>query len=256
MNAKKQKSSSCDDGNSRKGLRVRDLFFFVFFFMFWATSFLYSLVALLAIVAKLPFLPYLPNSPNFKGYLTALYFCCAVGDCGKIAIFTIFERIRQCPQLLWATTLLCAFVALLAIVASFSCLPYLPNSSVSPTFIGYLIPLCFSYPVPDRGKIVIFAIFATFARIANFYDPSLCFVLSLPCWQLWQNCQSWHICQIPQYRQLISLCFRCPVGDCGKIAIFAILAKNGRYRQLLWAVSFLCAFFAPMAIVAKLSFSP
>ena len=63
----------------------------------------------------------------------------------------------------------------------------------------------------DCGKIVIFAIFAKFASIANFYGPPHCFVL-------------------------------CPVGDCGKIVIFSIyFCQICQYRQLLWAPLLLSA---------------
>ena len=82
---------------------------------------------------------------------------------------------------------------MLAILAKLSFLPYLPNSPVSPTFMGppHCFVLCL---VGDSGKIVIFAIFAKFASIANFYGPSHCFVL-------------------------------CLVGDSGNNVIFAIFAK-------------------------------
>ena len=112
---------------------------------------------------------------------------------------------------------------MLAILAVLSFLPYLPNWPVSPTFMGppHCFVLCL---VGDSGKIVIFAIFAKFAIIANFYGaPSL--LCALPCWRLWQNCHFRHICQI------------------------------GQYRQLLWAPSLLCAY-AMLAILAKLSFLP
>ena len=83
--------------------------------------------------------------------------------------------------------------AMLAIAAKLSFLPYLPNLPVSPTFMGP--PHCFVLcHVGDSGKIVIFAIFAKFASIANFCGPPHCFVL-------------------------------CLVGDCGKIVNFAIFAK-------------------------------
>ena len=177
-------------------------------------------------------------------------------------------------------------------VAKLSFSPYLPNSALSPTFMGPLY--CFVlWLVGDCGKIVILAIFAKFAAFANFYGaPSLLCVL--PRWRLWQNCHFRHICQIRCLRQLlwgsfIALCFvLCLVGDCGKIVIFAIFAKFGafanfygapillcalprwrlwqnchfrlicqirRFRQLLWGpYTALC--FASLAIVAKLSFSP
>ena len=119
---------------------------------------------MLAILAKLSFSPYLPNSPvspTFMGPLIALCF------------------------------------AMLAILAKLSFLPYLPNSPVSPTFMGppHCFVLCL---VGDSGKIVIFAIFAKFASIANFYGaPSL--LCALPCWRFWQNCHFCHICQIRHY---------------------------------------------------------
>ena len=73
-------------------------------------------------------------------------------------------------------------------------------------------PHCFVLcPVGDCGKIVIFAIFAKFASIANFCGPPHCFVL-------------------------------CPVGDCGKIVIFSIyFCQICQYRQLLWAPLLLSA---------------
>ena len=55
-----------------------------------------------------------------------------------------------------------------------------------------------------------FAIFTKFARIANFYGPPYCFVL-------------------------------CPVGDCGKIFIFAIFAKFANMFSFL-PFLLLCAF--------------
>ena len=287
--------------------------------------------ASLAIVAKLSFSPYLPNSPlspTFMGPLHCFVFC-LVGDCGKIVIFAIFAKfaafanfygapsllcvlprwrlwqnchfrhicqIRRFRQLLWGPfTALC--FASLAIVAKLSFSPYLPNSPLSPTFMGPL---------------------------ANFYGaPSLLCVL--PRWRLWQNCHFRHICQIRRFRQLLwgpftALCFAslaivaklsfspylpnsplsptfmgplycfvlCLVGDCGKIVIFAIFAKFAafanfygppsllslfprwrlwqnchfrhicqirRFRQLLWG-PFIALSFASLAIVAKLSFSP
>ena len=94
------------------------------------------------------------------------------------------------PTFMGPLTALC--FAMLAILAKLSFSPYLPNSSASPTFMGP--PNCFVLClVGDSGKIVIFAIFAKFASIANFYGPPHCFVL-------------------------------CPVGDSGKIVIFAIFA--------------------------------
>ena len=136
--------------------------------------------------------------------------------------FRHISQIRLFRQLLWAPfTALC--FASLAIVAKLSFSPYLPNSPLSPTFMGplYCFVLCL---VGDCGKIVIFAIFAKFAAFANFYGaPSL--LCALPRWRLWQNCHFRHICQIR------------------------------RFRQLLWGpYTALC--FASLAIVAKLSFSP
>ena len=248
----------------------------------------------LAIVAKLSFSPYLPNSPlspTFMGPLLCFVFC-LVGDCGKIVIFAILAKlavfanfyearillcalprwrlwqnchfrhtcqIRRFCQLLWGPYTAMCFASL-AIVSKLSFSPYLPNSPLSPTFMGplHFFVLCL---VCDCGKIVIFAIFAKFAAFANFYGASslLC---ALPRWRLWQNCHFRHICQIRRFRQLLwrpftALCFAslaivaklslspylpnsplsptfmgplycfvlCLVGDCGKIVIFAIFAK-------------------------------
>ena len=198
--------------------------------------------ASLAIVAKLSFLPYLPNSPlspTFMGPLHCFVFC-LVGDCGKIVIFAIFAKfavfanfygapillcalprwrlwqnchfrhicqIRRFRQLLWAPyTALC--FASLAIVAKLSFSPYLPNSPLSPTFMGPLHCFVFCL-VADCGKIVIFAIFAKFAAFANFYGPLHCFVF-------------------------------CLVGDCGKIVIFAIFAKFAAFANFYGPPSLLC----------------
>ena len=157
--------------------------------------------ASLAIVAKLSFSPYLPNlpfSPTFMGPLYC-FVLCLVGDCGKIVIFAIFAKfavfanfygapillcalprwrlwqnchfrhicqIRRFRQLLWGPfTSLC--FASLAIVAKLSFSPYLPNSPLSPTFMGPLHCFVFCL-VGDCGKIVIFAIFAKFANIISF----------------------------------------------------------------------------------------
>ena len=280
--------------------------------------------ASLAVVAKLSFSPYLPNSPlspTFMGPLQCFVFC-LVGDCGKIVIFAIFAKfaafanfygapillcalprwrlcqtchfrhicqIRRFRQLLWGPyTALC--FASLAIVAKLSFSPYLPNSLLSPTFMGPLhcFVLCL---VGDCGKIVIFAIFAKFAAFANFYGAPI-LLCALPRWRLCQTCHFRHICQIRRFRQLLwgpLYCFvLCLVGDCGKIVIFAIFAKFAafanfygppsllcalprwrlwqnchfrhicqirRFRQLLWGpYTALC--FASLAIVANLSFSP
>ena len=280
--------------------------------------------ASLAVVAKLSFSPYLPNSPlspTFMGPLHCFVFC-LVGDCGKIVIFAIFAKfaafanfygapillcalprwrlcqtchfrhicqIRRFRQLLWGPyTALC--FASLAIVAKLSFSPYLPNSPLSPTFMGPLhcFVLCL---VGDCGKIVIFAIFAKFAAFANFYGAPI-LLCALPRWRLCQTCHFRHICQIRRFRQLLwgpLYCFvLCLVGDCGKIVIFAIFAKFAafanfygppsllcalprwrlwqnchfrhicqirRFRQLLWGpYTALC--FASLAIVANLSFSP
>ena len=213
--------------------------------------------ASLAIETKLSFSPYLPNSPLSPTFMGPLhcFVLCLVGDCGKIVIFAIFAKfaafdncygppsllcalprwrlwqnchfrhicqIRCFRQLLWSPyTALC--FASLAIVAKLSFSPYLPNSPLSPTFMGPLHCFLF-FLIGDCGKIVIFAIFAKFAAFANFYGaPSLLCVLLR--WRLWQNCHFPHICQ------------------------------TRRFRQLLWdPYTALC--FASLAIVAKLSFSP
>ena len=265
--------------------------------------------ASLTIIAKLSFSPYLPNlplSPTFMGPLHCFVFC-LVGDCGKIVIFAIFAKfaafanfygppslpcvlprwrlwqnchfrhicqIRRFRQLLWAPfTALC--FASLAIVAKLSFSPYLPNSPLSPTFMGPLHCFVFCL-VDDYSKIVIFAIFAKFAAFANFYGaPSL--LCALPRWRLWQNCHFRHICQIRRFRQLLwapftALCFAslaivaklsfspylpnlplsptfmgllhcfvlCLVGDCGKIVIFAIFAKFAAFANFYGAPSLLC----------------
>ena len=266
--------------------------------------------ASLAIVAKLSFSPYLPNSPLSPTFMGPFhcFVLCLVGDCGKIVIFAIFAKfaafanfygapsllcalprwrlwqnchfrhiyqIRRFRQLLWGPyTALC--FASLAIVAKLSFSPYLPNSPLSPTFMGPL-HCFFFFLVGDFGKIVIFAIFAKFAAFANFYGaPSLLCVL--PRWRLWQNCHFRHICQTRRFRQLLwgpytALCFAslaivaklsfspylpnsplsptfmgplhcfvlCLVGDCGKIVIFAIFAK---FANIIFFLQFLllCAF--------------
>ena len=248
--------------------------------------------ASLVIVAKLSFSPYLPNlplSPTFMGPLHCIVLC-LVGDCGKIVIFAIFAKfasfancygppsmlcalprcrlwqnchfrhicqIRQFHQLLWGPyTALC--FASLPIVAKLSFSPYLPNSPLSPTYMGplYCFVLCL---VGDCGKIVIFAIFAKFAAFANFYGAQI-LLFALPRWRLWQNCHFRHICQIRLFRQLLwapftALCF----------ASLAIVAKYHfrhicqirLFRNLLWAPSLLHSFLLCLvAIVAKLSFSP
>ena len=172
-------------------------------------------------------------------------------------------------------------------ILSFS--PYLPNSPVSPTFMGptHCLVLCL---VGDCGKIVIFAIFAKFASITNFYGPPHCFVLrlvgdcgnivifaifakfasianfygahsllcALPCWRLWQNCHFRHICHIRQYRQLLwapSLLCALPCWRFWQNCHFRHICQIRQYRQLLWGpLITLC--FALLAIVAILSFSP
>ena len=242
-------------------------------------------------------LQYLPNSPLSPLPYTALCFAslsnfAILPNSPPTFMGSLFPRwrfLRRFRQLLWGPfTALC--FASLAIVAKLSFSPYLPNSPLSPTFMGPLhcFVLCL---VGDCGKIVIFAIFAKFAAFANFYGaPSL--LCALPRWRLWQNCHFRHICQIRRFRQLLwgpsLLCalprwrlwqnchfrhicqirrFRqllwgpyhcfvlCLVGDCGKIVIFAIFAKFAAFANFYGApISALC--FASLAIVAKLSFSP
>ena len=227
--------------------------------------------ASLAIVAKLSFSPYLPNSPLSSTFMGPLhcFVLCLVGDCGKHIC-----QIRRFRQLLWAPfTALC--FASLAIVAKLSFSPYLPNSPLSPTFMGplYCFVLCL---VGDCGKIVIFAIFAKFAAFANFYGAPIP-LCALPRWRLWQNCHFRHICQIRRFCQLLwgpytALCFAslaivaklsfspyfpnsplsptfmgplhcfvlCLFGDCGKIVIFAIFPKFGAFANFYGAPSLLC----------------
>ena len=233
------------------------------------------------------------------GPFTALCFVlCLVGDCGKIVIFAIFAKfavfanfygapillcplprwrlwqnchfrhicqIRRFRQLLWGPyTALC--FASLAIVAKLSFSPYLPNSPLSPTFMGplYCFVLCL---VGDCGKVVIFALFAKFGAFANFYGAPI-LLCALPRWRLWQSCHFRLICQIRRFRQLLwgpytALCFAslaivaklsfspylpisalsptfmgplycfvlCLVGDCGKIVILAIFAKFAAFAN-------------------------
>ena len=165
-----------------------------------------------------------------------------IGDCGKIVIFTIFAKftafanfylppsllcafprwalwqnchfyhisqIRRSRQLLWAPfTTLC--FSSLGIVAKLSFSPYLPNSPLSPTFMGNLHSFVLSL-VSDCGKIVIFAIFAKFAPFTNFYLPP-----SLLCVFV--------------------------IGDCGKIVIFTIFAKLAALATFFGPPSLYCVF--------------
>ena len=231
----------------------------------------------LAIVAKLSFSPYLPNlplSPIFMGPLHC-FVLCLVGDCGEIVIFAIFAKfatfanfygppsllcvfprwrlwqkchfrhicqIRRFRQLLWGPFIALCFASL-AIVAKLSFSPYLPNSPLSPTFMGPLHCFVFFF-VGDCGKIVIFAIFAKFATFANFYGPpSLLCVF--PRWRLWQNCHFRHICQIRRFSPTFMSPLHCfvffLVGDCGKIVIFAIFAKFTAFANFYGPPSLLCA---------------
>ena len=229
--------------------------------------------ASLAIVAKLSFSPHLPNSPlspTFMGPLHCFVFC-LVGD-WQNCHFRHICQIRRFCQLLWAPfTALC--FASSAIVAKLSFSPYLPNSPLSPTFMGPLHCFVFCL-VGDCGKIVIFATFAKFAAFANFYGPpSLLCVL--PRWRLaklsfspylpkspllptfmgplhcfvfclvgdWQNCHFRHICQIRRFRQLLwapftALCFASLA--IGKIVIFAIFAKFAAFANFYGPPSLLC----------------
>ena len=190
--------------------------------LLWA-SFTALCFASLAIVAKLSFLPYLPNSPLSPTFMGPLhcFVLCLVGDCAKL---------------------------------SFS--PYLPNSPLSPTFMGPLHYFVF-FLVGDFGKIVIFAIFAKFATLANFYEPPslLC---AFPRCRLWQNCHFCHICEIRRFHQLLfapftALCF--PHRRLWQNCHFHRICQIRRFRQLKWA-PFTALCFASLAIVAKLSFSP
>ena len=246
--------------------------------------------ASLAIVAKLSFSPYLPNSPLSPTVMGPLYcfVLCLVGDCGKIVIFAIFAKfavfanfygaplllcalprwrlwqnchfrhicqIRRFRQLLWGPfTALC--FASLAIVAKLSFSPYLPNSPLSPTFMGplYCFVLCL---VGDCGKIVIFAIFAKFAAFANFYGAPL-LLCALPRWRLWQNCHFRHVCQIRRFRQLLwgpftALCFA-SLAIVAKLSFSPYLPNSPLSPTFMGPFTALC--FASLAIVAKLSFSP
>ena len=298
--------------NSTGGRILLSLILFATFANFYGPPhcFIPLCFASLAIVAKLSFSPYLPNSllsPTFMGPLHCFVFC-LIGDCGKIVIFAIFAKfaafanfygapillcalprwrlwqnchfrhicqIRRFRQLLWAPFTASCFASL-AIVAKLSFSPYLPNSPLSPTFMGPLHCFVFCL-VGDCGKIVIFAIFAKFAAFANFYGPpSLLRVL--PRWRLWQNCHFRHICQSRRFRQRLwapftASCFAslaivaklsfspylpksplsptfmgplhcyvlCLVDDCGKIVIFAIFAKFAAFANFYGPPSLLCA---------------
>ena len=212
--------------------------------------------ARLAILAKLSFSPYFPNSPvspTFMGPLIALCF----------ALLAIVAILSFSPYLLnspvsptFMGPLIALCFAMLAILAKLSFSPYLPNSPVSPTFMGP--PHCFVLcHVGDSGKIVIFAIFAKFASIANFYGaPSL--LCALPCWRFWQNCHFRHICQIRQYRQLlwgplIALCFAM-LAILAKLSFSPYLPNSPVSPTFMGPLIALC--FAMLAILAKLSFLP
>ena len=122
----------------------------------------------------------------------------------------------------------------------------------------FFVLVCkFPCPVGNCGKIVIFFHIWQICQYRQlFWAPLL--LSALPCWQLWQNCHVCRICQICQYRQLLwwppHCSLLCPVGDCGKIVIFAILPN---FPVLPTFICPLVAFrFALLAIVAKLSFLP
>ena len=204
-------------------------------------------------------------------------------------------QIRRFRQLLWAPfTALC--FASLAIVAKLSFSPYLPNSPLSPTFMGPLHCFVFCL-VGDCGKIVIFAIFAKFAAFANFYGAPI-LLCALPRWRLWQNCNFRHICQIRRFRQLLWAPFKSgEFGKYGENDNFATIANEAKHKAVkgahkswrkrrIWQIwrklqfchnrqrgkarhicqirrfrqrlwaPFTALCFASLAIVAKLSFSP
>ena len=169
--------------------------------------------ASLAIVAKLSFSPYLPNlplPPTFMGPLHCFVLCALPRwRLWENCHFRHICQNRRFGQLLWGPyTALC--FASLAIVAKLSFSPYLPNSPLSPTFMGplYCFVLCL---VGDCGKVVIFAIFAKFAVFANFYGAPI-LLCPLPRWRLWQNCHFRHICQIRRFRQLLWGPVKCRKG--------------------------------------------
>ena len=102
------------------------------------------------------------------------------------------------------------------------------NVSKISDFGDLLPPYCFVLcPVGDCGNIIIFATFAKFASIANFYGPPHCFVLCLV-----GDCGNIVIFAIlAKFASIANFygpphCFvLCLVGDCGNIVIFAIFAK-------------------------------
>ena len=104
-------------------------------------------------------------SPNLP-FLSSCAFLDISGRLWQNCHFRHICQIRRFRQLLWGPYIALCFASL-AIVAKLSFSPYLPNSPLSPTFMGPLhcFVLCL---VGDCGKIVIFAIFAKFANIISF----------------------------------------------------------------------------------------
>ena len=157
--------------------------------------------------------------------------------------FRHIAKFRCFGQLLWAPfTALC--FSSLAIVAKLSFSSYLPNSPLSPTFMGPLHYFVYSL-VGDCGKIVIFAIFTKFATLANFYGPpstALCFaslaiVAKLSFSPYLRNSPLSPTFMGPLHYFVFFL-----VGDCGKIVIFAIFAKFAAFANFYGPPSLLCVF--------------
>ena len=212
--------------------------------------------ASLVIVAKLSFSPYLPNSPLSQPFMGPLHYFVffLVGDCGKIVIFAIFAKFATLANFYGPPSLLCAFPRWrLWQNCHFRHICQIRRSRQ--LLWAPFTALCF--PVFDCGKIVIFAIFANFAALANFYGPRL-LLCALPRWRLWQNCHFRHICQIRRLYQLLfapftALCF--PHRRFSKNCHFHHISQIRRFRELLWA-PFTALCFSSLAMVAKLSFLP
>ena len=114
-------------------------------------------------------------------------------------------QIHRIRQLLWAPSLLCAFL------------------------------------VGDCGKIVIAAIFATFAAFANFYGPPSLLSIGLclvgDCGKL---SFSPYLPNLPTFMGPLHCFVLCLVGDCGKVVIFAIFAKFPAFANFYGLPSLLC----------------
>ena len=124
-------------------------------------------------------------------------------------------------------------------MAKLSFSPYLPNSPLSPTFMGPLH--CFVFCLlGDCGKIVIFAIFAQFAAFANFYWPAFIALSFASLAIVAKYSFSPYLPNLPTFMGPLHCFVLCLVGDCGKIVIFAIFAKFAAFANFFWPPSLLC----------------